>query len=89
MTQVRESYRAQLMAANSTYLVRGARIGGFIPKTGGAVSVASTNTLGVAQTLVDEVPVQAGMYIPLPIVSPEGQTITVTLSGGASGTLLI
>ena len=86
---IRESYRAQLMDADTSYLVRGARIGGFIPKTEGSITVASTTTLGAVQVLVDAVPVQAGMYLPLPIVSPEGQTINVTLAGGASGTLLI
>jgi hypothetical protein len=82
---VREQFRAQNMAANSSYSIGGPRMGGFIGKTAGAITVTDAN----GTVLVDAVPIIAGVTIPIPITFITGAGGTVTLSGGASGTLLL
>jgi hypothetical protein len=89
MTAVRERYRPQNLAADATYYVTGSNLGGFIPVADGTLSVASTDNQGAPVTLVEEVPVTAGAYLPLPFASPFNQPMTVILAGGAAGTLLI
>lgn len=88
MTAVRERYRPQLMLAGSSYRVTGSNLGGFIPTVDGSLTVTSADNQGVAITLVDAVPVFAGSYLPLPLVSPFNQPMTVSLNA-AAGTLLI
>jgi hypothetical protein len=80
---IQERYTPVVMAANSTYVVPGQSIGGFICKTSGTLVVK--NSAGV--NLVDGVAVTAGVYLPLPIyIGSAGGS--VVLSGGAEGTLV-
>jgi hypothetical protein len=81
----REQFRAANMAANASYTVGGPRMGGFIGKTAGAITVTDAN----GTVLVDAVPIIAGVTIPIPIMFQTGAGAVVTLSGGASGTLLL
>lgn len=80
----RERYTMRPMAANSSFVVRGFSVAAFLAKTGGAITVTDQNGLAV----VDAIPVTAGQYLPIPgmLQTPGG---TVTLSGGASGTLFV
>lgn len=89
MGNVRERFSPKPMAANATIQVVGTEIGGFLAKTGGTISVVAKDSLGTSDvTLVDAVPVTAGIYTPIPIVVP-AVGYTVTLAGGASGTLMV
>ena len=72
------------MAANTSVTLTGDSLGGFIPTTGGTITV--TDYAGVVR--VSAVPVTAGLYVPLPIQLNHTTGGTVTLAGGASGTLL-
>jgi len=82
---VREYYDAIPMAADST-LTRtdGIRVAGFLAKTAGTITVA---TVTPSVTIVDAVPVTAGVYTPMPFNLGKG--FVVTLAGGASGTLAV
>lgn len=89
MTQVRKSFNAVPMAANSSYEIRGSHMGGFLAKTGGTITVVSKDALGTSDvTLVDAVPLTAGLFTEIPINFPAINGI-VTLGGGASGTLMV
>lgn len=89
MTFVRESFNPVPMAADSSYDIKGSHMGGFLAKTSGTISVVSKDALGTNDvTLVDAVPVTAGIYTPIPINFPAING-TVTLAGGASGTLMV
>ena len=83
MTAVQERYVPEIMPANSTVKVVGQAIGGFICTVDGTLDVL--NYAGTA--LLDDLPVVAGIYYPLPIyLGPNGGS--VVLAGGAAGTLL-
>jgi hypothetical protein len=91
---VREGGRGQPIAANGSYTVSGNHILGFICTVSGTLSVViktgspSGTTSDV--TVVDAVPVTEGIYLPLPLSFPAMQdACTVTLAGGAKGTLVI
>lgn len=79
-----ERYKPLFMAANTSSTFTGSKMGGFLTKTAGTLTV--TSFAGVV--LVSAHPVSAGIYYPIPMyVGPDGAT--VALAGGASGTLLI
>lgn len=66
-----------------------ANVAGFLPKTAGTISIRNRR----AQLIVDAVPVVAGVYLHLgfklrndDVTTPETKA-SVTLGGGASGTL--
>ncbi len=82
---VRERFRAQPMGANASYKVGGASIGGFICVTSGTLTVTDAD----ATVLVNGVAVTAGLMIAIPIFFNTSAGGTVTLAGGAVGTLLI
>ena len=86
---VQERYNPIVVAANSTVVVYGDNIGGFIPLTDGAITIVSNPHDGKPKTtLITNLPVTAGFYCPLPIfIGKEGGTVTA--SGGASGLLLV
>lgn len=87
---VRERFNPVPMAANTSYVVRGPSMGGFLAKTSGTITVAAANPLGTSTvTYVDAVPVTAGAYTPIPLEFPTGAGGTITLAGGASGTLFV
>lgn len=86
---IRQRYNPILMGADASQDISGTSISGFLPKTAGTITVTGKDASGNnAVTLVDAVPVAAGVYcqIPLAFPSPEGR---VTLGGGASGTLFV
>jgi len=84
MSYARERFRPQLMAANASVTIGGNQIGGFLAKTAGTISVVDS----AGNTIVDAVPLSAGIYLPMPFVV-ENAGLTVTLAGGASGTLAV
>lgn len=87
--QVRERFSPKPMAADTSLIIQGAYLGGFLAKTTGTITIVSKDSSGLNDvTLVDDVPVTAGIYTPIPIVVP-ATGYTVTLAGGASGTLMV
>lgn len=81
---IQEQYSPQLMTANSSFTTGSTKIGGFICTVSGTLDIVGGDGLPDVSAL----PVTAGSYHPLPIfVGNSGATIT--LSGGAAGTLLI
>ncbi len=91
MSRVREAFTGRAMSADSTTKVTGSYLAGFLAKTSGTSTVTSFEVNGSsAVTVVDAVPVTQGVYTPIPLLalSPD-LGFTVTLAGGASGTLFI
>ena len=87
--QVRERFNPVPMAANTAYEVKGLQIAGFLPTVSGTLTVAGKAADGLtAVTFVNAVPVTAGVYVPLPCSFTVPGT-TVTLAGGAAGTLFV
>lgn len=82
---VQERYTPQLLGVNASYAIRGASLGGFLAKTSGTLTIVTSQ----GATLVDAVPVTAGIYTPLPFALPSSEGATLTLGGGASGTLAV
>lgn len=81
---VKERYTPLVIGVNGTATTTSQQIGGFLCKTSGTITVATRDPTPV--TLVNAVAVTAGIYTPIPFyVGPNGSTIT--LAGGASGTL--
>jgi hypothetical protein len=87
---VRERFSPRPMAANASHTVRGIYLGGFLAKTAGTITVVAKDPSGLSDvTYVDAIPVTAGVYTPIPVVFPSNEGFTVTLAGGASGTLMV
>lgn len=86
---VRERYNAIPMGANATQVVQGTHIAGFLCTVAGTLTVTGTAADGTtAVTFVNALPVAAGQYVKIPLevtVAP----LTVTLAGGAAGTLFV
>lgn len=82
MGQVKEHYNAKPMAANASQLC-GASIAGFLPVTAGTLTVTDAD----GTVLVAAVPVSAGVYVKIPLLARTSSGCTVSLAGGASGTL--
>lgn len=79
---VTEYYTGVLMGANTSLaLTEGRRVGGFLCKVTGTITITNNGA-----TVVDAVPVTAGIYTPLPFEFPR-PGLVVTLAGGAAGTL--
>lgn len=83
---VRERFRPQPMAANSTYVIKGPNVGGFLATVSGTLTITDLVTSTV---LVNAVAVTAGVFTPLPFVFTSSEGATVVLAGGAAGTLAI
>lgn len=81
---IQEQYTPELMTANSSFTTNSQKIGGFICVTSGTLTV----TRGDGIVRLNAVPVTAGVYLPLPMFLGN-YGATITLAGGASGTLLI
>lgn len=90
---VREGGRPQPIAANGTATLGGNHIMGFLAVISGTLTVVvKDGSSGSVQsvTVVDAVPVTAGVYTPIPFSWPAvPQGIIVTLAGGAKGTLFV
>lgn len=84
MGQSKEHYAAHPMGANATR-VCGVAIAGFLCTVAGTITVTDAN----GTVLLNAFPITAnGMFIRLPILAETSQGLTVTLGGGAAGTLL-
>lgn len=91
MGYIQEKYRPQVMAANSTYVSKSTGLGGFICTVSGSMTITSVaGPSGVTVPMLTAMPVTAGIYYPLVMLTPSNNNgATVTLSGGAAGTLLM
>ncbi len=86
MSNEKERYSPIFVAADTTVIIHGNAVGGFLCRTTGTIT--ARNLAGVA--FVDAHPVTAGVYYPLPflIQNPlNGTGGTFSTAGGASGTL--
>jgi len=81
----RERYTAYLMGVNASLKTTRSSIGGFLAKTAGTITIVDDD----GRTIVDAHPVSAGLYYPLPFLLQTETGATVTLAGGASGTLAV
>lgn len=84
MAVVQERYSALPMAANTSVTLTGLSIAGFACKTTGTITIVDAK----GTTIVDAFPVTAGVYHPFPFYL-QGTGGTVTLAGGAVGTLAL
>lgn len=81
--QSKEHYNAKPMGANASQFC-GVSIGGFLPVTAGTLTVTDAD----GTVLVNAFPVAAGgPFIRIPLLSHSNAGLTVSLAGGASGTL--
>src|SRR3546814_17329557 len=80
---ITERYKPVVLGVNATYnFPQGAQnIGGFLCVTAGTITVV--NQAGT--TIVNALPVSAGVYYPMPFYLSSGSSGSVTLSGGSSG----
>jgi hypothetical protein len=74
-------FQPQLIGVDGTYVGTNDSLGGFLCKTAGTLTVTRADSV----LLVDALPVSAGIWYPLEFFVGDGAT--VTLAGGASGTL--
>lgn len=81
--QVQELFRGLNMAADSSHTLGDRTLGGFLAKASGTISVTFGGT-----TIVDAVPVTAGLYTPIPLRFNAPGAV-VTLASSASGTLFL
>lgn len=85
MAQIKEHYSMKPMAANGSLKV-GANIAGFLCKTAGTLTVTDADgTVSIAAYPVT--PAQG--FIRIPAFSNTGAGMTVSLAGGAAGTLFL
>ncbi len=85
---ITERYRPYFIGVNGTQRLDGTdHIGGFLAHTAGTVTVTADPDIGSTPvTIINAFPVAAGVYYQMPFyLSKTGGT--VTLAGGASGTL--
>lgn len=86
-SRVRTQYRAEAIDVDGTYDSNGQSVGAFLPTVDGTLTLATTGTGG--RTIIDAIPVVAGVRLDLEILVEQAQGFTVTLGGGAAGTLLV
>ena len=88
MSNITELYNPHPMGANATITVNGMKVGAFLAITAGTLTITSTPG---GTVLLNALPVAAGAYVPLHmhLKASGGIGATVTLAGGASGTLLV
>lgn len=90
-SRVKERFQGLNMAADTAVELGGGGVAGFIAKTSGTITITAPNGATgtvVTETILDAIPVTAGQNLPIMINFPQ-EGGTVTLAGGASGTLLI
>jgi hypothetical protein len=88
---VREGFKPISIGTNGTLVFSPAYLGGFLAKTTGTITITiqvggytSVSTV----TILDAIPVTAGIYTPIPAYfTPVQNGCTVTLGSGAAGTL--
>lgn len=83
MGQSKEHYAAHPMAANSSRPC-GVTIAGFLCTVAGTLTVTDAD----GTVLLNALPITAnGLFIRIPLLSNTSAGLTVTLAGGAAGTL--
>lgn len=82
MGQSKEHYAAHPMAANASRFC-GVSISGFIAAVAGTLTVTDAD----GTVLLDAVPVATGVFLRIPLIANTSAGCTVTLAGGAKGTL--
>lgn len=80
--QIKEHYNAVPMAANSS-LKCGVSIAGFLCTATGTLTVTDAD----GTVLVNAVPVTAGLFTRIPLLSITNAGLTVSLASNAAGTL--
>ena len=90
---VREPFRPVAIGTNGSLVLSGGHLGAFLAKTSGTITITITvgsyNGASVV-TILDAVPVTAGIFTPIPAAFDSVQNgCTVTLAGGAAGTLFV
>lgn len=85
MGQIKEHYNGKSMGANASLSI-GATLAGFLCSTNGTITVTDAD----GTVLVNAHPVQAVQgFIRIPLCSRTSAGMTVTLAGGASGTIFV
>lgn len=89
MGKIYERYTPVPVAANSTVVLTGSSIGGFLCSVSGSITVVANASDGKDQTnIITNMPVTAGVYHAMPFfLGVKGGTITT--SGGAVGTVAL
>lgn len=83
MAQVKEHYEGKFMAADSSLKV-GTSIAGFLVTTTGTITVTDDD----GEVIINAHPVTTAQgFIRIPLFSKTSTGMTVSLGGGASGTL--
>lgn len=82
-SRVREAYKPVPMGINATLILGSHTLGGFLAVISGTLTIVDTNS---GTTVLDAFPVTLGINTPLLMSFENG--CTVTLGGGARGTLL-
>jgi hypothetical protein len=80
--QIQEHYNGKPIGVNGT-LKCGAGIAGFLPTVSGTLTATDAD----GTVLVNAVPVTAGVYVKIPLGFHTSSGGSVTLAGGAAGTL--
>ena len=86
MANYKERYSPKLLGVNEVAKIEGNSVGGFLCKTAGTITIVNAS----GATVVSAHPVTAGLYYPMPFLlsnTSGADGATVTLAGGASGTL--
>lgn len=80
-------YKALPIAADTTTVIQGSHIGGFLCTTTGTITINRIDE-GITTVIVDELPVTAGQWVDLPFyVGTDARSNIVTT--GAAGTLAV
>lgn len=80
--QIRENFNGRPIAANGT-MKTGMMIAGFLPTVSGTLTATDDD----GTVLVSAVPVTAGIYVRIPLAFHSTSGGSITLAGGAAGTL--
>ena len=79
-----ERYSPVPLGANGSYTLSKQGIAGFLPTVSGTITIVN----GEGTTVLNAYPVSAGVFARIPMFLKDNHG-TVTLAGGAAGTLLI
>lgn len=85
-TTVRERYSPIPLDTDATYELTGNSVGGFLCVADGTITVMANKEDGSQITIVDTLPVSAGIYYPIPFYLGKNNGVVI-LSGGAKGTV--
>lgn len=87
MSVIQERYSPLVVGVNATVPIYSSSIGGFLAITAGTITVTALRSTG-SVTIVNALPVAAGVYYPMPFkLSENGGSIVA--AGGASGTAAV